>query len=92
MKNSENSILMFQDHLQAGGAARAAGRWAQLLGSEGRSVEQVAGDVSSGGGYLLSGKPHVAGAVWQSGSPEMRQERRESHSTFIPCSKRCNQN
>lgn len=50
-------ILFLQDHLQAGGAARAAGRWAQLLGSAGRSVEQVAGDEPSPSGHWLTGKP-----------------------------------
>ena len=49
--------LFLQDHLQAGGAARAAGRWAQLLEGAGRSVEQVAGDEPSPSGHCLTGKP-----------------------------------
>jgi len=50
-------ILFLQDHLQAGGAARAAGRWAHLLGSAGRPLEQVAGDEPSPSGHWLTGKP-----------------------------------
>ena len=50
-------ILLVQDHLRAGGAARAAGRWAQLLRGAGHTVTQAAGDEDGSGAIQLSGKP-----------------------------------
>jgi len=50
-------ILLLQDHLKSGGAARAAGRWAELLGQSEGEVLQVAGDEVPSHGYLLTGKP-----------------------------------
>ena len=50
-------ILIFQDHLSAGGAARAANRWADVLRKAERPVTQVAGDQSFGAARLLTGKP-----------------------------------
>jgi glycosyltransferase involved in cell wall biosynthesis len=50
-------ILQVQDHLKSGGAARAAGRWAELLGQSEGEVLQAAGDEVSSHGYLLTGKP-----------------------------------
>ena len=46
-----------QDHLESGGAARAAGRWVQLLEQQGHEVCQVAGDELPANGYRLTGKP-----------------------------------
>ena len=51
------SILIFQDHLSTGGAARAANRWADVLRKKERHVVQVAGDQSFGATRLLTGKP-----------------------------------
>lgn len=51
------SALFVQDHHRNGGAARAAGRWACLLGRGGHIVMQAAGDEASCAGTLLSGKP-----------------------------------
>jgi len=51
------NLLLVQDHLQAGGAARAASRWAQLLRGAGHTVTQAAGDVDVSGAIQLSGKP-----------------------------------
>jgi len=46
-----------QDHLKSGGAARAAGRWVQLLEQQGHEVCRVAGDELPARGYQLTGKP-----------------------------------
>jgi glycosyltransferase involved in cell wall biosynthesis len=51
------SFLFVQDHNRNGGAARAAGRWACLLGRGGHIVMQAAGDEASSAGSLLTGKP-----------------------------------
>lgn len=51
------NILLVQDHLRAGGAARAAGRWAELLRERGHEVTQAAGDEGGQGAVLVSGKP-----------------------------------
>ena len=56
-KSESLKILFVQDHLNSGGAARAAGRWAQLLARSGHNVRQVAGDEPSATGLLLTGKP-----------------------------------
>jgi glycosyltransferase involved in cell wall biosynthesis len=50
-------ILIFQDHLSAGGAARAANRWADVLRKTESHVIQVVGDQSFGAARLLTGKP-----------------------------------
>jgi glycosyltransferase involved in cell wall biosynthesis len=49
--------LLFQDHFQQGGAARAAERWGCLLRDREVEVIQVAGDEPTEQGYLLTGKP-----------------------------------
>jgi len=50
-------IILLQDHLRSGGAARAASRWERLLTEFGHTVVQVAGDEKSAPGILLTGKP-----------------------------------
>jgi len=50
-------IILLQDHLRSGGAARAASRWERLLTGSGHTVVQVAGDEKSVSGILLTGKP-----------------------------------
>ena len=50
-------ILIIQDHLRSGGAARAAGRWIEPLKRQGWEVRQVAGDEVPDHGHLLTGKP-----------------------------------
>jgi len=50
-------ILLLQDHLKSGGAARAAGRWLPILERVGWEVLQVAGDEMPARGSLLTGKP-----------------------------------
>ena len=50
-------ILQGQDHLKSGGAARAAGRWFELLGQGKWDVRQVAGDEVPTRGHRLTGKP-----------------------------------
>jgi glycosyltransferase involved in cell wall biosynthesis len=56
-RGKEMKILFVQDHLQSGGAARAAGRWGTLLNKAGHDVKQAAGDEPSAAGLLLTGKP-----------------------------------
>jgi len=51
------NILLVQDHLRSGGAARAAGRWADLLRGEGHRVIQAAGDEAGPNAVQLTGKP-----------------------------------
>ena len=51
------TILVAQDHLNAGGAAKAANRWVDLLGKQGLKVRQITGDKKPLEGSLLSGKP-----------------------------------
>jgi len=51
------NILLVQDHLRSGGAARAAGRWAGLLRSGGHRVTQAAGDEAGPDAVLVTGKP-----------------------------------
>lgn len=51
------NILFLQDHLRSGGAARAAGRWADLLRGEGHRVIQAAGDEAGPDAVQLTGKP-----------------------------------
>lgn len=51
------TILVAQDHLNAGGAAKAANRWVDLLGKQGVAVQQITGDKKPLEGSLLSGKP-----------------------------------
>jgi glycosyltransferase involved in cell wall biosynthesis len=51
------TILVAQDHLIAGGAAKAANRWVDLLGKQGVKVRQITGDEKPLEGSLLSGKP-----------------------------------
>jgi len=55
--SQSSPILIFQDHLSAGGAARAANRWADVLRKAERHVTQVTGDQSFGATRLLTGKP-----------------------------------
>ena len=50
-------ILLIQDHLRSGGAARAAGRWVHLLKQKGWEARQVAGDEMPALGHRLTGKP-----------------------------------
>ena len=50
-------ILLVQDHLRSGGAAKAAGRWAKLLRTKGLAVQQVAGDQGGAEVFQVSGKP-----------------------------------
>ena len=50
-------ILQLQDHLKSGGAARAAGRWFELLVQGKWDVRQVAGDEVPTWGHRLTGKP-----------------------------------
>jgi len=49
-------LLLVQDHLRSGGAARAAARWADLLRKSGHEVTQAAGDEEGSGAVLVSGK------------------------------------
>lgn len=51
------TILVAQDHLKAGGAAKAANRWVDLLGKQGVTVQQITGDEKPLKGSLLTGKP-----------------------------------
>ena len=51
------SVLFVQDHHSNGGAARAASRWARLLGKAGHTVMQAAGDEASSAVNSLTGKP-----------------------------------
>jgi len=48
---------ILQDHLKAGGAAKVANRWVDLLGKQGVTVQQITGDVKPLKGSLLTGKP-----------------------------------
>ena len=57
IKRHKVKILLLQDHLKSGGAARAAGRWLPILERVGWKVLQVAGDEKPSQGYLLTGKP-----------------------------------
>lgn len=51
-------ILFLQDHMDAGGAARAAGRYAVALEREGHHVILAAGDRQRGSeDFIVSGKP-----------------------------------
>ena len=50
-------IAILQDHLNAGGAAKAADRWVDLLGKQGLKVRQITGDKKPLEGSLLTGKP-----------------------------------
>jgi len=50
-------IAILQDHLNAGGAAKAANRWVDLLGKQGVAVQQITGDEKPFRGSLLTGKP-----------------------------------
>lgn len=50
-------ILICSDHRKAGGAARAAGRWFELLVQGKWDVRQVAGDEVPTRGHRLTGKP-----------------------------------
>ena len=49
--------LILQDHHKQGGAAKAAGRWAQLMRGSGNLVVQAVGDEMGEGIRRLSGKP-----------------------------------
>ena len=49
--------LILQDHHKQGGAAKAAGRWAQLMRGSGNLVVQAVGDEIGEGIRRLSGKP-----------------------------------
>lgn len=49
--------LILQDHYKQGGAAKAAGRWAQLMRGSGSLVVQAVGDEIGEGICQLSGKP-----------------------------------
>ena len=51
------TILVAQDHLKAGGAAKAANRWVDLLRHQGLTIQQITGDEKPLKGALLSGKP-----------------------------------
>jgi len=51
------TILVAQDHLKAGGAAKAANRWVDLLRQQGVTVQQIAGDEKPLKGSHLTGKP-----------------------------------
>jgi glycosyltransferase involved in cell wall biosynthesis len=51
------TILVAQDHLKAGGAAKAANRWVDLLRQQGVTIQQIAGDEKPLKGSLLTGKP-----------------------------------
>jgi glycosyltransferase involved in cell wall biosynthesis len=50
-------IAILQDHLNTGGAAKAANRWVDLLRHQGLTIQQIAGDEKPLKGALLSGKP-----------------------------------
>jgi len=50
-------IAILQDHLSAGGAAKAANRWVDMLRQQGVTVQQIAGDEKPLKGSLLTGKP-----------------------------------
>jgi len=51
------TILVAQDHLKAGGAAKAANRWVGLLRHQGVTVQQITGDEKPLKGSPLTGKP-----------------------------------
>jgi glycosyltransferase involved in cell wall biosynthesis len=72
------NLLLVQDHLRSGGAARAAGRWAGLLRNEGHRVMQAAGDEPGPDAVRLTGKPpRGIGRLWDwcRGARESRQNR-----------------
>jgi glycosyltransferase involved in cell wall biosynthesis len=50
-------IAILQDHLNAGGAAKAANRWVDLLRQQGVTAQQITGDEKPLKGSLLTGKP-----------------------------------
>jgi glycosyltransferase involved in cell wall biosynthesis len=51
------TILVAQDHLKAGGAAKAANRWVDLLKKGGATIRQITGDEKPFKGSLVTGKP-----------------------------------
>ena len=51
------TILVAQDHLSAGGAAKASNRWVDLLKKQGEIIQQITGDKKPLKGSLLTGKP-----------------------------------
>jgi glycosyltransferase involved in cell wall biosynthesis len=51
------TMLVAQDHLIAGGAAKAANRWVDLLRQQGVTIQQITGDEKPFKGSLMSGKP-----------------------------------
>jgi hypothetical protein len=51
------TILVAQDHLKAGGAAKVANRWVDLLKKQGVTIRQITGDENPLKGSLLTGKP-----------------------------------
>jgi glycosyltransferase involved in cell wall biosynthesis len=51
------TILVAQDHLSAGGAAKASNRWVDLLKKQGETIQQITGDKKPLKGSLLTGKP-----------------------------------
>jgi glycosyltransferase involved in cell wall biosynthesis len=51
------TILVAQDHLKAGGAAKAAIRWVDLLKKDGVTIRQITGDEKPLKGSLVTGKP-----------------------------------
>jgi len=51
------TILVAQDHLKAGGAAKVANRWVDLLKKQGATIRQITGDEKPLKGSLLTGKP-----------------------------------
>ena len=50
-------IIVAQDHLNAGGVAKAANRWVNLLGRRVVAIRQITGDGKIFKGALLTGKP-----------------------------------
>jgi len=50
-------IAILQDHLNAGGAAKAANRWVDLLRQQGVTAQQITGDEKPLKGSHLTGKP-----------------------------------
>jgi len=51
------TIFVAQDHLSAGGAAKASNRWVDLLQKQGETIQQITGDKKPLKGSLLTGKP-----------------------------------
>ena len=57
------TILVAQDHLNAGGVAKAANRWVNLLGRREVPIRQITGDGKTFKGALLTGQRGVGSGL-----------------------------